>query len=340
MDDLPKGFDYLFYSSFYPDLNNAFGQNEALLRKHYKHNGRFEGRKYCNIPDNFNWTKYVSYVNNNPTIFGEDIKLDFKEDAINHYITFTAPKIPPECLDVDDHIDSDVIYMDSKPIYILYFCFLNRDKDWMRMIHDQLNDVKNSGIFSKSKFHAVIYGHQEDIIKAQSMMENLIVQKIDITPVYTNRYEFPAIIKIRELAILNLDKIFIYFHSKGMVNHNFGTYRIMLERKLTLSTFLNWDETLYKFNTDPNIQKAGLMPAETGHIWFNFWWARGSYLASCDAIIEPSPLMEPDRFICEGWLGQSGSKTWRDSFSIINKNVSFSSDPSSDCWAKTCHYCD
>ena len=64
MDNIPKGFDYLFYSSFYQDLNAAFGQNEELLKRHYKHNGRFENRKYCNTPDNFSWIKYITYVNN------------------------------------------------------------------------------------------------------------------------------------------------------------------------------------------------------------------------------------------------------------------------------------
>jgi hypothetical protein len=341
MDNLPKAFDYLFYSSYYSDLKNAYGTNEALLKKHYLHHGRFEGRKYCNLPENFNWIKYIDYIN---YINNTQLLLDSKEEAIHHYVTVTAPKIltltdyessVPNFLDIDDHIDTDVIHMNSKPIYILYFCFLNRSKDWMRMIHDQLKDVKNSGIFLKSKFHAVIYGHPEDIIKAQSMMENLIVQKIDITPIYTNCYEFPGIIKIQELALQNPDKIFIYFHSKGMVNNNFGQYRTMLERKLTLSTFLNWDETLYKFNTNPTIQKAGLMPAETGWIWFNFWWARGSYLASCNPIIESD-----DRFVCEGWLGANGSQTWKDSYSIINKNISFSADPSTDCWTKTCHFYD
>lgn len=332
MDNLPKAFDYLFYSSYYPDLNKAYGQNEALLSKHYLKYGRFEGRQYCNLPDHFNWVKYIDYININTNT---NVLLDSKEDAIHHYITFTAPNIPPECLDIDTYIDYDVLHMKPKPIYILYFCFLNNQKDWMRMIRDQLNDVKNTGIFNSSKFHAVIYGAPEDIIKAQFMMENLILQKIEVTPVHTNRYEFPAIIKIRELAVENPDKIFIYFHSKGMVNNNFGKYRTMLERKLTLSTFINWDETLYKFNTNPNIQKAGLMPSETGHIWFNFWWARGSYLASCEPIVESA-----DRFVCEGWLGKSGSKTWSDSYSIINKKISFSADPSTDCWTNTCHFYD
>ena len=340
MDNIPKGFDYLFYSSFNKDLNATFGQNEALLKRHYKHNGQFENRKYCNTPDNFNWVKYITYVNNNPTIFGEDIKLDNKEDAINHYIIL-KPELPSECLDTNTDTNED------KPIQILYFAFLNRIRDWRRMIHDQLMDVKMSGIFEKSDFHAVIYGEPEDIAEVKIIIEQLLNRKIDITEIYTNRYEFPAIIKIRELAIQKPDKIFIYFHSKGMVNHNFGTYRILLERKLTLSTFLNWDETLYNFNTNSNIQKAGLMPSETGHIWFNFWWARGSYLAACDAIIEPDPLTEPDRFICEGWLGESGSKTWQDCYSIIDKKISFSSDPSNDCWYKICqcwykicYYCD
>ena len=83
---------------------------------------------------------------------------------------FTAPDIPPECLYTDNYA--------HKPIYIVYFCFLNEEKEWMRMIHDQLNDVKNTGIFNSSAFHAVIYGNPDDIIKAHSMMENLIFSKV------------------------------------------------------------------------------------------------------------------------------------------------------------------
>ena len=322
MNNIPKAFDYLFYSSYYPDLNKEIGENEELLRRHYLHHGRFEGRKYCNLPDKFNWIKYIDYINAK-----DNIVIDSKEEAIYHYITFTAPNIPSECLDLDLDVTID------KPIYIVYFCFLNNQRDWMRMIHDQLIDVKNTGIFNSSKFHAVIYGDPDDIIKAHTMMEQLIVQKIEITPVHTNRYEFPAIIKIRELAIENPKKIFIYFHSKGMVNHNFSTYRTQLECKLSLSTFINWDETLYKFNTNPNIQKAGLMPSLEGWIWFNFWWARGSYLVSCEPIIESD-----NRFECEVWVGSYGSKTWSDCYSIIDKKISFTADPSTDCWTKTCCY--
>lgn len=326
MNEIPKAFDYLFYSSYYNDLNKEFGQNEAMLKKHYLLHGRFEGRKYCNLPDKFDWVKYIEYIHKKIDANAEPNKLiDTKDSAIHHYMTFTAPDIPPECLYTDNYA--------HKPIYIVYFCFLNEEKEWMRMIHDQLNDVKNTGIFNSSAFHAVIYGNPDDIIKAHSMMENLICQKIEFTPVHTNRYEFPAIIKIRELAIENPDKIFIYFHSKGMVNHNHNTYRTILENKLTLSTFINWDETLYKFNTNPNIQKAGLMPGESGLIWFNFWWARGTYLASCKPIVESD-----DRFVCEVWLGESGSRTWTDCYSIIDKKISFTPDPSSDCWLKTCCY--
>ena len=320
MNNIPKAFDYLFYCSYYPDLNNIIGPNEELLKKHYLNYGRFEGRKYCNLPDKFNWVNYINYIK-----MKDNSIIDSKEEAIYHYITFTAPNVPLECLDSDSDLNTD------KPIYIVYFCFLNKEKCWMSMIHDQLNDVKNTGILNSSNFHAVIYGEHNDIIKAHTMMETLICQKIQITPVYTNRYEFPAIIKIRELAIENPDKIFIYFHSKGMVNHNSSTYRTHLERKLTLSTFLNWDETLYKFNTNPNIQKAGLMPSPDGLIWFNFWWARGLYIASCEPIIESD-----DRFACEVWLGLSGSNTYNDCYSLIDKKISFTNDPSSDCWNKTC----
>ena len=30
-------------------------------------------------------------------------------------------------------------------------------------------------------------------------------------------------------------------------------------------------------------------------------------------------MVENDRFICETWLGENGSNTWRDSYSLITK---------------------
>jgi hypothetical protein len=332
MDKLPNNFDHIFYSNYYPDLKNAFGYDKPSLENHYIIHGRFENRKYCLVPENFNWKKYILL---NPDIFNTMESMT-KNNAINHFLENNVDHLDLYLNDEinDDDIVNNNVNINKKPIYILYYAFLNNDKDWRHMIQGQIFDIYKSGIINVSMFHAVLLGTPEDIQEAKILLESILNIPISITEVIKNEYEFPAIIKIRELAIENPDKIFIYIHSKGMVNHNYSKYRTILEQRLTLNTFLDWESTLYIFDTFPNIQKAGLLPGETGLCWFNFWWARASYLISCEPIKIPENMVEPDRFICEEWLGSHGSKDWHDCYSLTNKNISFSTNPSDEVWSK------
>jgi len=197
---------------------------------------------------------------------------------------------------------------------------LYNGQKWKNIVTGQMKDIYNSGILKISNLHIVLLGMPYDIQEAKLLIEDIIKDAVNITEVYENAYEFPAIIKIRELALINPNKIFIYLHSKGMINNNPGQHRTMVEIILTRSTLLNWETTLFMFNHFPEIQKAGSFPAEDGWVWFNFWWARGSYLISCSPIEIPVNMVENDRFICETWLGR-GSHTWTDTYSLVTKNT-------------------
>jgi hypothetical protein len=347
MNNLPKGFDYMFYSNYHNDLFNAFSYNKQLLEFHYIKNGRFEHRKYCDVPDNFNWKKYILC---NRDIF-DVIEKCTKENAIYHYLTNNTNLVhnyidnnndnnnnddnndnnnDKSNKDINDSNSTDIYTLRDKPIYILYYAYLYQDIKWKNIVGGQMRDILNSGILKMSKLHAVLLGTPTEIQEAKLLIEQITNETIDITEVYENKYEFPAIVKIRELALTNPDKIFIYLHSKGMVNWNNTQYRTLIEEKLTKSTLLNWDTTLFIFNHFPEIQKAGILPAENGWIWYNFWWARGSYLISCSPIEIPINLVEPDRYMCEDWLGRNGSKTWTDCYSFVTKNISYSKDPSGE----------
>ena len=37
-------------------------------------------------------------------------------------------------------------------------------------------------------------------------------------------------------------------------------------------------------------------------------------------------MVENDSFMCESWLGRSGSKTWTDTYSLVTKNISYTTD--------------
>jgi hypothetical protein len=303
MNDLPKNFDHIFYATYYKDLHNAYGNDKHLLEKHYMNYGRFENRKYCHLPDDFNW---INHILTNKHVFNS-IELCNKDQAIDHYLK-----------------------TNEKQLFILYYAYLNPNKNWRSFIHDQLTDVARTLIFDKSEFQSVLFGTPTDIAEAKIIINTILKKNIIITEVYDNKYEFPAIIKIRELALQHPNKIFIYFHSKGMVNYNPGQHRTDVEYALTNKTFLNWESTLNIFNMYPNINKAALFPSENGFGWYNFWWARASYLISCKPIEIPENLVEQDRYLCEGWLGEYGNKSNQDCYSILNQNISISTNPCRD----------
>lgn len=312
---LPKNFDHNFYSDYHKDLHGFFGYNKPGLEQHYMYNGQFENRKYCNIDENFNWKKFLLC---NRDVF-DTIDKYTKENAIAYYLNKKTNNI----IDYNDDINDD----NYKPIILLYYIFLHPGKDWRIILKGQLYDINKTGIINKSIFHAVLTGSHSDIDEAKIIIKSILNIDFDTTETYENQYEFPAIIKIRELALVHPDKIFIYMHSKGMVFNNKSSNRLSVEKVLTNNTLLNWETTLHIFDMYPNIQKAALMPSTKGFSWFNFWWARGSYLVSCKPIELPTNLQHKDRFNCEYWIGEYGSNTWEDCYSIIHKKIHYCETP-------------
>jgi hypothetical protein len=296
MNILPGAFDHIFYYSNYEDLNNKIGNNIDLLKEHYLNWGRYENRQYCRLPENFDWKKFV-----NSTIITKDEAIyefvrKFKEDLTIYPIINPKPKC----------------------IIIVYYIFINDEKDWRSIIREQMTDVYNSGIFSQSVLHVVLSGKSIYREIVYEIIKKIIQEDFSMTHIEENYFEFPAIQKIHELAMINKEKIFIYLHTKGMVNNNPYSWRLIMEHKLTLNTFLDWETTLYMFEKYKNIQKASLFPSIEGFAWYNFWWARGSYLSDCKPLV-----YSENRFECEYWLGTHGSHTWTDCYSIYGKNISY-----------------
>ena len=311
--NLPELFDYNFYSEYYTDLKQAFGDNKQLLERHYLVNGQFENRKYVNIPDDFDWKKYIL---DNPSFF-KNMEYKTKNDAINHFLKNENS---------DESCESYKLIKnnDYKPIVIVYYAFLNNDKNWRKMIKEQIYDIVKTKIFDVVyKFHLVLLGDKNDIEELKQILRNCYENiEIEYTEVYENKYEFPAIKKIKDLAVEHPDKIFIYLHSKGMVNNNIVGVRTQIEMKLTRNTFIDWESTLFAFEIYPEIQKAGILPDNNGLMLYNFWWARGSYLVNCEPIELKDKYDDQERFYCECWLATSPyNNKGEDGYSLIRKKI-------------------
>ena len=187
-------------------------------------------------------------------------------------------------------------------IYIVYFIYIDTVKNWREILEGQMNDIKKTNILKNNKLFVVISCNNLNYTEnAKDIVNNIFAENINnisFTVETKNLYEYPGIKKIYELACLNKDKLFIYFHSKGMTFHD-SNGRLTAEKLLTRYTFNNWENTLNMFNNDNSIKKAGLIPG-FGFIWYNFWWATGEYISSLE-----EPIITDNRYYYEIWLADS-----------------------------------
>jgi hypothetical protein len=127
-----------------------------------------------------------------------------------------------------------------------------------------------------------------------------------------NQFEYPGIKRLYDLSKeKSPDTLFLYMHSKGMVFHNQEgrlDHEIILTREL-----LQWNAYCKIFDTYPNVNKAGgyagpypgrpVMEGYDGFIYYNFFWARGSYIKTLTEPNLPRENEVDDRWYYEYWLG-------------------------------------
>ncbi|WP_316798855.1 hypothetical protein [Pedobacter frigidisoli] len=219
-----------------------------------------------------------------------------------------------DIIEADYDYDIEISLSETvKKIRIIYYVYINRNSNWRGIVSGQLLQIKGYGLLDE----AALYIHITDTDGKADEVIRFIGEFVSDAIISTNNenlFEYPAISLVYNLAKQFPDDIFIYFHSKAM-SYNVTTRRID-EVALLTKTFENWRKKLELFK-NPQINKAGLFPAigsnddkeifgvRGGWIWYNFWYARGSYIVNCD-----EPLITHDRYFFEHWLGlQNGTLT-------------------------------
>jgi len=197
----------------------------------------------------------------------------------------------------------------SHKINIIYFIWINPNRNWKVIVEGQLFDMKVSNIFESAKLHIVLSCSDNNIINDVKNVINQSLNTIDknkynIDTTNDNHYEYHGIKKMYDVAKSEPDKLFIYLHSKGMFHwyNNNSNKRSEDEQNLTKYAIYLWRDIVTTFEHNPNINKIGHVPAEEGWIWFNFFWTRGSYLITCE-----NPIITDNRYYYESWLS-SGDK--------------------------------
>lgn len=198
--------------------------------------------------------------------------------------------------------------MEEKEIIIVYYIYLFPESNWRSIVSQQLIRLKSFKILEAAKLYVVICDCFNLIEEAQILVGNL-VPEADISVSFNNQFEYPGIKLVYDLAIEYPHKAFIYLHAKG-VSHNLHT-RSNLEVTLFELTFKDWHQHIMRLKSG-KASKIGLFPAKLhentsvegarqGWVWFNYWYATGSYLSTC-----PAPQIDRDRYYYEGWLGDNG----------------------------------
>jgi hypothetical protein len=90
--------------------------------------------------------------------------------------------------------------------------------------------------------------------------------------------------------------ITLYFHSKGIMRSH---ERTKIELQCFKTVIDQWKHALYIFNTFPLINKIGCSASKEGWCWYNFWFARNTYLSNIE-----EPIISENRYYYEDWLAR------------------------------------
>ena len=139
------------------------------------------------------------------------------------------------------------------------------------------------------------------LIAYQAEYEKLNI-KISVKFCFEEAFEYHALHLLWEMAQESGadETLFVYFHGKG-ASHKFESNgRNPREKFLTQLIIENWKLNYLNMTLFPGIQKLGFMVGGNGWLWYNFWWARGSFIRTLE-----SPVVTDRRHYYEDWLGRS-----------------------------------
>ena len=220
-----------------------------------------------------------------------------------------------------------------KRVTIVYYAFLNPRRRWPITVLGQLNQLKGTGLLEMANLHIHVTGNAADVGRARSSISEIIPDAV-IRASSQNQFEYPGIQLIWKLANEHPEHVYLYFHSKGMASKGWifrrGNRRTLEEKRIYQSVVLPWKRILEIFDADPTINKVGICASEAGWMWFNFWWARGTYLIRCE-----EPIITTRRHYYEDWLHRitDGIRTYQDCYSLAGNQKGIFYSPRDACRA-------
>jgi hypothetical protein len=175
-------------------------------------------------------------------------------------------------------------------ITIAYNIYVWPEQNWKFIVSSQLQDLEAAGIDSCAQMLIAVSVPEKHKKKTYLELQTLMQQAVSfvrghragrkaiIIQEHHNAHEYPAIHSIYRIANNESDEVahnhlFVYFHTKGMVNHGLLTTRV--DRSIFDATFVPWRALAQHFLAYDDIRAATWMPSKPGWGWYNFWWVRG-----------------------------------------------------------------
>lgn len=196
---------------------------------------------------------------------------------------------------VNYETEVDINNKEEFNFHVVYFINCLMNPNFFTWLENQINLVKN--------FNAPIYivatitPSEEENFKVAT--RNLFPDNnITIECYYENEFEYRGILKAWELGQIHNTRndIILYFHSKAITR--FSTYESM-EELLVYNIILKDIQKIKEiFSIFPKINKVGFCNSNAGWMWYNFWYARGSYINNNEKPFK----MNNNRWYYEDWL--------------------------------------
>lgn len=185
----------------------------------------------------------------------------------------------------------------SYSLTIVYFANLFVNPIYgSQLIREQLRDLSHTAIMCP--LHIVLSVPLSwDKTLLEDLRNILYMFTIFFHIEHEDCFEYPGIRKVYSLATTNPSSshYILYFHSKSMSRYQ--GVREDFEQTLHSTVIVPWKKVLAIFYSHPTIDKIGWSASGFGFIWYNYWWARASYLSTIE-----SPVKTPRRHYYEDWL--------------------------------------
>ncbi len=184
-------------------------------------------------------------------------------------------------------------------ISVVYFIFAPHDHPWEGLVKSQLNDIINAGLVDVADIYVAISSVSGTLLIEVERFVQKSLPSAQIITSLGNYFEYLGLKQVWDLGQKSkVDPnrhVILYFHTKGIVNHSF----LNCDHKLTNTVIKPWRLIVDRFAGNPVLNKAGYACADPGWVWYNFWWARASYIKRL-----VKPVKTQRRYYYEEWLGR------------------------------------